>query len=119
MSITIQFGESTRRPAPVGWGCTNLYATPILNDPLVVEHHYQPGGDMPEHSAPEAVLCICVDGNGFVRVGELTSELSANQAVVWPSGKTHKLWTNDSSMTVLLVHFPGRAEVEERPPGRS
>jgi quercetin dioxygenase-like cupin family protein len=109
MSITIQFGESTRRPAPSSWGCTNLFATPILNDPLVVEHHYEPGGEMPEHAAAETVLCICVGGHGFVKVGGDTSELSANQAIVWPSTTTHKLWTHDSSMTVLLVHFPGRA----------
>jgi quercetin dioxygenase-like cupin family protein len=115
MSLTIQFGESTRRPAPPRWGCTNLLATPILADPLVVEHHYEPGGEMPEHAAGEAVLCICIAGRGFVKVGDETSELSANQAVVWPSVKTHQVWTKESSMTVLLVHFPRVAEPSPAP----
>ena len=118
MSITIRFGEAMRRPAPARWGCTNLLATPILGDPVVVEHHYEPGGEMPEHTAREAVLCICTHGHGFVKVGEQTSELLANQAVIWPSNKTHRVWTTDSAMTVLLIHFPGLSDLKPREPTR-
>jgi quercetin dioxygenase-like cupin family protein len=104
------FGEGVRRPAPERWGCTNLEATPVLARPLVVEHHYAPGGEMPEHAADELILCVCIDGHGFVKVGDETSELRANQAVPWPAGVTHKLWTAGASMTVLLVHFPGHRD---------
>lgn len=109
------FGDGHRRTAPARWGCTNLQATPILANPLVVEHHYGPGGAMPEHAAGEAVLCVCIDGRGFVKVGDETSELRGNQAVVWPAGTTHKLWTADSSMAVLLIHFPGREDLSLPP----
>jgi quercetin dioxygenase-like cupin family protein len=112
MLIKIPFGETARRPAPEHWGCINLSATPIVTDPLVVEHHYGPGGSMPEHAGDEAVLCVCVGGRGFVKVGDDSAELGIHEAVVWPTGKTHRLWTTDSSMTVLLVHFPGRRDLK-------
>jgi quercetin dioxygenase-like cupin family protein len=108
MADLISFGPGFRHPAPARWGCTHLEATPILTEPLMVEHHYAPGGEMHEHPAGEAVLCVCIGGRGFVKVGDDTSELHAHQAVVWPVGLTHKLWTTDSSLTVLLLHFPGR-----------
>lgn len=50
------FGEGFRRAAPARWGCSNPEAAPILANPLMVEHHYGPGGEMREHSTPEAVL---------------------------------------------------------------
>ena len=108
MADLISFGEGFRHPAPARWGCTHLEATPILAEPLMVEHHYAPGGEMHEHTAGEAILCVCIGGSGFVKVGSDTSELHAHQAIVWPAGLTHKLWTTDSSLTVLLLHFPGR-----------
>ena len=67
---------------------------------------------MREHAGHEAVLCVCVDGAGFVKVGDEISELVANQAVVWPVEKAHKVWTEKSSMTVLLIHFPGRSDLD-------
>ena len=60
----------------------------------------------------EAILCICVGGSGFVKVGEESGPLHAHEAVVWRAGEMHRLWTTDSSMTVLLVHFPGRSDLE-------
>ena len=115
MVKTISFGESARKPAPERWGCTNLDASPILADPLAVVHHYSPHGEMREHAAQEAILCICIDGCGFVKVGDDTSELVADQAVVWPKDKTHKVWTTNSSMTVVLIHFPGRSDLVDQP----
>jgi quercetin dioxygenase-like cupin family protein len=109
--IVRSFGPDHRAPAPERWGCTNLEATPILESPLMVEHHYLPGGGMQEHAADEAILCVCIAGEGFVKVGDETGELRANQAVVWPAGVTHRVWTAESSMTVLLVHFPGMRDL--------
>lgn len=117
MTAPVGFGPTRRRPAPERWGATNLLATPILSRPLVVEHHYEPGGAMREHAAEEPILCVCIDGAGFVRVGDETSELRAHEAVVWPSGTTHTLWTAHRSMTVLLIHFPGVTELTPRDPG--
>jgi quercetin dioxygenase-like cupin family protein len=111
------FGEGFRHNAPERSGCTKLEATHILDQGQVVEHHYAPGGEMREHSALMAILCICIAGQGFVKVGDETSELRTNQAVVWPVGKTHKLWTTDSSVTVLLIHFPGQQDLEFGPEG--
>jgi mannose-6-phosphate isomerase-like protein (cupin superfamily) len=64
------------------------------------------------------VLCVCIGGRGFVKVGDEISELLANQAVVRPTEKGHKVWTEDSSMTVLLIHFPGRTDLESDQSGQ-
>lgn len=109
----ISFGAAARRPAPERWGCTNLDAAPILADPLTVVHAYGPGGDMPEHAAEEAILCLCVGGSGMVKVGDEVSELVSDRAVIWPAGVVHKVWTTDSSMTVVLIHFPGRTDLDK------
>jgi hypothetical protein len=111
----ISFGVGFRGPAPERWGCTNLEATPLLADPLAVEHHYGPGGQLHEHAAGEAILCVCIGGRGFVKVGSDTSELHVNQAVIWPAGQTKTVWTTDSSITVLLIHFPGRETLTPAP----
>jgi quercetin dioxygenase-like cupin family protein len=112
MVTKIPFGESAWAPAPERWGCTNLDAAQVLSDPSVVVHHYRPGGEMREHTGHDAALCVCVDGSGFVKVGNDEAELSAHQAVVWPKGQTHKVWTTHSSMTVLLIHFPERSDLK-------
>src|SRR5262245_32827272 len=111
----ISFGEGCRGAAPQQWGCINLEATPLLSDPCVVEHHYGPGGPLHEHAPGEAVLCVCLAGRGFVKVGTDTSELHAYQAVVWPAGVNKTLWTTDSSITVLLIHYPGRETLTVAP----
>jgi hypothetical protein len=115
----IPFGEGFRAPALARWQCVNLEAAPILAEPLVVEHQYGPGGEKHEHPAPadEPILCICTEGHGFVKVGDETSELHANRAVIWPAGVPQKLWTTDSPMTVLLIHFPGRETLVAAPEG--
>ena len=73
---------------------------------------------MREHAGSEAILCVCVEGQGFVRVGDQTSDLKANEAVVWPAQKMHQVWTEDSAMTILLIHFPGRSDLTPRDPSR-
>ena len=115
----VAFGAPVRKSAPERWGCKNLDAAPILADPAAVVHSYGPGGDMPEHTAEEAILCLCIEGSGMVKVGDQVSELASEQAVVWPAGVAHKVWTTDSSMTVVLIHFPGRTDLETRGPQRS
>jgi mannose-6-phosphate isomerase-like protein (cupin superfamily) len=113
--IIRSFGDGHRRVAPEHWGCTNLAATNLFDRPLAVEHHYGPHGGMREHAADEAILCVCIGGSGYVKVGDETSGLRANQAVAWPAGKTHRVWTEDDSMTVLLIHLPGQRDFAEPP----
>src|SRR5262245_59369868 len=113
----IPFGEEFRGPGLERWGCTNLEAAAILSDPLVVVHHYGPGGQLHEHAPQEAILCVCIAGRGFVKVGSDVSELHADQAVIWPAGVNKTVWTKDSSITVLLFHYPGRETLTAAPEG--
>jgi mannose-6-phosphate isomerase-like protein (cupin superfamily) len=115
MLEVISFGENFRGPAPEQWGCINLEAAGILADPLVVVHHYGPGGQLHEHAPTVPVLCVCIAGRGFVKVAGETAELRADQAVIFPAGQIKTLWTTDSSITVLLVSFSGHESLTPAP----
>jgi quercetin dioxygenase-like cupin family protein len=56
-----------------------------------------------EHSAPFEVDVICLDGEGFVSVGDKSSAFRAGERVVWPAGVDHRLWTQGSAMETLMV----------------
>jgi quercetin dioxygenase-like cupin family protein len=56
-----------------------------------------------EHSAPFEVDVICLDGRGFVSVGDKSSPFQAGERVVWPAGVNHRLWTQDVAMETLMV----------------
>jgi quercetin dioxygenase-like cupin family protein len=57
----------------------------------------------PGHSAPFDVDVVCLEGAGFVLVGEETFPLSAGQSVRWPADAMHRLWTESTGMTTLMV----------------
>ncbi len=43
------------------------------------------------------------DGSGFTSVGAEAVPITAGQEVRWPEGALHRLWTEDSTMTTLMV----------------
>ena len=46
---------------------------------------------------------MCLAGSGFVLVGDVTHAFAAGQAVTWPAGVMHQLWTEDTTMTTLML----------------
>jgi quercetin dioxygenase-like cupin family protein len=66
-----------------------------------------------EHPGANDTLVVCVDGEGFTSVGEETAPLLANERAFWPANVPHRLWTEDATMTTLMVErwgvgFPAR-----------
>lgn len=128
------FGPGHRRPDPPP-GSDRLYPATILREETaaVVELHFEPGGEMPEHDADHPILFVVIAGRGMVRVGGEEAEVAAGQAVVWPAGVPHKAWARGEPLTAISVHHgmarwagaaspggapdvPGGRAVREEPP---
>ena len=60
-------------------------------------------GGFPAHSAPFDVDVVCLDGAGFVLVGEDSYPFHAGERVRWPAHTMHRLWTASEEMTTLMV----------------
>jgi quercetin dioxygenase-like cupin family protein len=60
-----------------------------------------------EHSAPFEIDVICIDGEGFVSVGDDLSSFRAGDRVVLPCRISHRLWTEDAAMETLMLERNG------------
>jgi quercetin dioxygenase-like cupin family protein len=55
------------------------------------------------HAGDNDTIVVCVEGEGFTSVGDETSPLHEGQQVRWPRGIVHGLWTEDSTMSTLMI----------------
>jgi quercetin dioxygenase-like cupin family protein len=59
-----------------------------------------------EHPGDNDTIVVCVEGEGYTSVAGETATLREGEQVRWPKGIPHRLWTEDSTMTTLMVeHF--------------
>lgn len=70
---------------------------------VVANLRFAPHASIDEHAAPFEVDVICVEGEGFVSVGDAISPLRAGECVTWPSGIAHRLWTEGRGMETLMI----------------
>jgi quercetin dioxygenase-like cupin family protein len=80
----------------------------IQEGPAVIALHLAPGGVIPEHDAPHAIIFIVIQGSGFMRVGggdAHTQEVQAGDAVLWPPHVPHTAWTTEQMMDVITVEY--------------
>ena len=86
----------------------------LLNRPmLVVAMYLEPHGSMDEHSAEVPILFLATAGRGFVRVGGPTGEtrsVSAGDAILWPAGLDHTVWTEDEPLSAIVIDGPAERE---------
>ena len=80
-----------------------------LDAPVQVEAMYfEPQSRLDEHSAPLPILFIVVEGSGMVRIGGPHGEaqsVTAGDAVVWPAGVDHTVWTGDERLSVIVINL--------------
>jgi quercetin dioxygenase-like cupin family protein len=57
----------------------------------------------PAHAAPFEVDVICLDGAGFVLVGEDSYPFREGERIRWPANLLHRLWTESDEMTTLMI----------------
>jgi quercetin dioxygenase-like cupin family protein len=86
----------------------------LLNRPMIVVAMYlEPHGSMDEHSAEVPILFLVTRGRGFVRIGGPTGEtrnVTGGDAVLWPAGLDHMVWTEDESLEAILIDGPAEQE---------
>ena len=70
---------------------------------VIANLKFTPNATIDEHAAPFDVDVICLDGEGFVSVGDKSWGFRAGERVVWPAGVNHRLWTQDVAMETLMV----------------
>ncbi len=86
----------------------------LLNRPMIVLAMYlEPHGSMDEHSADQPILFLVTKGSGFVRIGGPNGEtrsISAGDAVLWPTGVDHTVWTEDEPLEAIVIDGPAERE---------
>ncbi|HEX9412449.1 MAG TPA: cupin domain-containing protein [Ktedonobacterales bacterium] len=92
----------------------------LLNRPtLVVAFYLEPHGAVDEHSADQPILVLVTAGRGFVRVGGPTGEtraVSSGDAVLWPAGVDHAMWTEDDPLEAIVIDGPPERPVLDAAP---
>jgi quercetin dioxygenase-like cupin family protein len=73
--------------------------------PVIAMLHFSLGGGFPAHSAPFDIDVVCLDGAGFVLVGDDSCTFRADERIHWPAHAMHRLWTESEEMTTLMVEL--------------
>jgi len=70
---------------------------------FVAELRFSEHATIHEHPGINDTIVTCLQGEGFTSVGDETVPLREEQQVRWPKGVPHRLWTEASTMTTLMV----------------
>ena len=91
-------------PLPIG-GAVGIEVKVLLPPPppSIALLRFTRDAGFPEHAAPFDVDVICLDGAGFVLVGEDEYPFHAGERVQWPANAMHRLWTGSDEMTTLMI----------------
>lgn len=89
-------------------GCRNVEGRVLVHDPdqgfVLAVLRFGKDGTIDEHPGESDTEVFCLKGSGFVSVGDDRSELNEGQWVFWPKGVVHRLWTESTEMTTLMLH---------------
>ena len=97
-------------PAAVATFAERMHGMPLTVDaPLRVEAMYfEPYARLDEHSASFPILFIVTGGRGMLRIGGPsgeTREIQSGDAVLWPEGQDHMVWTEDDPLEAIVVQI--------------
>ena len=70
---------------------------------FVAELRFSEHATVHEHPGERDTIVVCLAGEGYTSVGGETSPLQEGQEARWPKGVPHRLWTEGSTMTTLMV----------------
>jgi len=86
-------------------GCVGVVGRVLVReeDFFVAELRFPEHATVHEHPGENDAIVVCLAGAGFTSVADETASLSEGQQVRWPKGVRHRLWTEDSTMTTLMV----------------
>jgi hypothetical protein len=96
------------RPIPrPGWdplpyeGCVGVVGRVLVREEafFVAELRFSEHATIHEHPGENDTIVVCLEGEGFTSVADET----VPQQVGWPRGVRHRLWTEATTMTTLMV----------------
>ena len=73
------------------------------DDFFVAQLRFSDHATIHEHPGERETIVVCVEGEGFTSVGGASAALAEGQQTRWPAGIPHRLWTEDSTMTTLMI----------------
>jgi quercetin dioxygenase-like cupin family protein len=97
-------------------GFVNVVGKVILDAPdlVLAVLRFDEHGTIPEHPGESEAIVACLEGEGFTSVGGVTASFRAGQRVTWPAKVSHRLWTENTTMTTLMVERPLMLERPQR-----
>ena len=86
-------------------GCVGVEGKLLVREPdfFVAMLRFAEHATVHEHPGEADTIVVCIDGSGFTSVGEETAPLAAGEQARWPKGVLHRLWTEASTMTTLMI----------------
>jgi quercetin dioxygenase-like cupin family protein len=95
-----------------------LDGLPIFLDrpTTVVALYFESHGSIEEHKASAPILVLITAGSGFVRIGGPDGEtraVSAGDAILWPAALDHTLWTEDETLTAIVIDGPAERPIPD------
>jgi quercetin dioxygenase-like cupin family protein len=73
------------------------------DDFFVAQLRFSDHATIHEHPGERDTIVVCIDGQGFTSVGGEIAPLAEGQEARWPRNVPHRLWTDDSTMTTLMI----------------
>jgi len=103
----LRFGPGFRRSRPRE-GTQGVADQTIWSDPRarITELAFSSHAFIAPQTSPDLGLFIVVAGGGWVQIGEERTSIDHGEAVEWPPGVAHGVWTDGSTMRAILVEVP-------------
>jgi quercetin dioxygenase-like cupin family protein len=80
----------------------------------ITELAFARGGRVEPYASPNPIWFICIEGGGWVGVGDERARVAAGEAVRWPADVPHAAWTEHSEMRAFTVEFAGSDDADIR-----
>ena len=86
-------------------GCIGVVGRVLVREEnfFVAQLRFSEHATINEHPGENDAIVVCLEGEGFTSVAGETAPVHEGQQVRWPRGITHRLWTEDSTMTTLMI----------------
>jgi len=96
-------------------GCIGVEGRVLVreSDFFIAMLRFPPHATIHEHPGVNETLVVCIQGEGLTSVAGETMELHEGERAFWPKDVPHRLWTEETTMTTLMVErigvgFPAR-----------
>jgi quercetin dioxygenase-like cupin family protein len=79
------------------------------SDFFVAMLRFAPNATIHEHPGPDDTHVVCLEGEGWTSVAGERAPICAGERTFWPRDVPHRLWTEGTTMTTLMVERPPAA----------